>query len=144
MLLGVKVRPANLSDREGGKVLLTALVEQHPALKLHVLAEGGYRGHWEGWVKTNLGLSVEIVQRSDANVRGCWLPSGQEPTEAQIRTFRGHRRFGVVKKRWIVERSIAWLTFQRRLNREYDLPPDTTEAWVYLTFIRLLLRRLAA
>ncbi|WP_424952441.1 hypothetical protein [Deinococcus sp.] len=49
----------------------------------------------------------------------------------------------MVKKRWIVERSIAWMTFQRRLNRDYELLPDTTEAWVIFTFIRLMIRRLA-
>jgi len=61
----------------------------------------------------------------------------------QIKTFRSYRSFEVVKKRWIVERSIAWITFQRRLNREYDLLPYITEAWVTLTFIRLMIRRVA-
>jgi transposase len=65
-------------------------------------------------------------------------------TPEQIKTFRGHRSFQVVKKRWIVERSIAWLTFQRRLNRDYDYLPETTAAWVQLAFIRMMIRRLAA
>ena len=65
-------------------------------------------------------------------------------TEEQIKTFRGHRSFQVVKKRWIVERSFAWLTFQRRLNRDYDFLPETTESWVHLAFIRMMIRRLAA
>ena len=65
-------------------------------------------------------------------------------TEEQIKTFRGHRSFQVVEKRWIVERSFAWLTFQRRLNRDYDFLPETTESWVHLAFIRMMIRRLAA
>ena len=80
-------------------------------------------------------------------MRGDWLPAGQELTKEltgeQIETFRGHRSFVVVKKRWIVERSLAWMTFHRRLNRDYELLPDTTEAWVTLTFIRLMIRRLS-
>ncbi|WP_407542534.1 hypothetical protein [Deinococcus radiomollis] len=48
-----------------------------------------------------------------------------------------------MKKRWIAERSIVWMTFQRQLNRDYELLPDTTEAWVTLTFIRPKVRRLA-
>lgn len=143
LLLKVKVLPANLSDREGGKQLLEELHNEQPALKLHLYADGGYQGKWEAWVKSTLDFTVEIVKRSDFNVRGYWLPAGQELTEEQIKTFRGYRSFEVVKKRWIVERSIAWMTFQRRLNREYDLLPDTTEAWVMLTFIRLMIRRLA-
>ena len=76
-------------------------------------------------------------------MHGYWLPAGQELTEEQIKTFRGYRTF-VVKKRWIVECGIAWMTFQHRLNRECDLLPNTTEAWVMLTFIRLMIRRLSA
>ena len=49
----------------------------------------------------------------------------------------------MVKKRWTVERSIAWMMFQRRLNRDYEVLPATTGAWVTLTFIRLMVRRLA-
>ena len=139
----MKVLPANLSDREGGKQLLTELHEEQPALKLHLYADGGYQGPWEAWVKSSVDFTVEIVKRSDFNVRGYWLLKGQELTEEQIKTFRGHRSFEIVKKRWIIERSIAWMTFQRRLNRDYELLPDTTEAWVMLTFIRLMIRRLA-
>ncbi len=143
LLLKVKVLPANLSDREGGKQLLEELHKEQPVLKLHLFADGGYQGPWEAWVKANIGFTVEIVKRSDFNVRGYRLPEGKELTEEQIKTFRGHRSVVVVKKRWIVERSLAWMTFQRRLNREYELLPDTTEAWVILTFIRLMIRRLA-
>ncbi len=113
-------------------------------MKLHLFADGGYKGKWEAWVKSTLGYSVEIVQRPDANTRGYWLLEGQELTEAQVKTFRGHREFIVVKKRWIVERSFAWLSFDRRLNRKYDLLPETTEAFILLSFVRRVLRRLAA
>jgi len=50
----------------------------------------------------------------------------------------------VIKKRWVMERSFAWLSFDRRLSREYDLLPQTTEAFIQLSFIRRMLRRLAA
>lgn len=136
--------PANISDREGSKQLLSELREKQPQMKLHLFADGGYKGKWEAWVKTTIGYTVEIVQRPDANTRGYWLPEGQELSEAQIKTFRGHREFIVIKKRWIVERSFAWLSFDRRLNREYDLLPATTEAFIQVSFIRRMIRRLAA
>lgn len=99
----------------------------------------GKAGSKRPWV-----YSVEIVQRSDANTRRYWLPEKQELTEEQIKTFRGHRGCVVIKKRWVVERSFAWLSFDRRLNREYDLLPQTTEAFIFLAFIRRMIRRLAA
>ena len=140
----MKVLAANISDRAGSQQRLSELHRTQPYLKLHLFADGGYRGKWEGWVKTNIGFDVEIVQRPDANTRGYWLPEGQELSEAQIKTFRGHREFVVVKKRWIVERCFAWLSFDRRLNREYDLLPETTEAFILLSFIRRMIHTLAA
>lgn len=134
---------ANISDREGGKILLTGLKERHPQLALHFFVDGGYRGPWEEWVKTNLKHTVEVVQRADANVRGYWLPEGQELSEEQLKTFKGRREFAVIPKRWVVERSFAWISFDRRLNREYDLLPEVTEAFIQLTFIRIMIRRLA-
>ena len=136
--------PANLSDREGGQQLLLELHAQFPALKLHLFADGGYQGKWEAWVKSNVNFTVEIVKRSDANTRCYWVPKGQVRTAEQIKTLRGHRSFQVVKKRWIVGRSFAWLTFQRRSYRDYDFLPETTESWVHLAFIRMMIRRLAA
>jgi len=144
LLLAVKVLPANITDREGSQQLLLELRQKQPQMKLHVFADGGYRGKWEAWVKTNIGDTVEIVQRPDANTRGYWLPEGQALSPEQIKTFRGHREFIVVKKRWIVERSFAWLSFDRRLNREYDLLPEPTEAFIQLSFIRRMICRLAA
>ena len=136
--------PANVSDRDGSQQLISELHHKQPQIKLHLLADGVYSGKWETWVKTTMGYTVEIVQRPDANTRGYWLPDGQDLTEAQIKTFRGHREFIVIKKRWIVERSFAWLSFERRLNREYDLLPESTEAFIFLSFIRRMVRRLAA
>ena len=86
---------------------------------------------------------MEIVQRPDTNTRGDWLPEGQERTQAQIKSFRKHREFVVVKKGWRVERGFAWLSFDRRLNREDDLLSETTEAFSQLSFIqRSFIRRM--
>ena len=52
--------------------------------------------------------------------------------------------FKVIPKRWIVERTLAWLTFQRRLVKDYELLPETSENLIYLAMIRIMLRRLAA
>jgi len=51
--------------------------------------------------------------------------------------------FKVIARRWVVERTFAWWTFQRRLNRDYELLPACTECFIYATMIRLMIRRLA-
>ena len=50
---------------------------------------------------------------------------------------------GVLPRRWVVERTFAWLIFNRRLTKDYELLPRTTETWIYLAMARLMLRRLA-
>lgn len=91
LLLGVKVLPANQTDRSGGATLLSAVRNAFPSLQ-HVWADQGYK---------------------------------------------------VIARRWVVERTFAWWTFQRRLNRDYELLPACTECFIYATMIRRMVRRLA-
>ena len=144
LLLKVKVLPANVTDRDGGEMLLKEYREAQPGLRLHLFVDGGYKGKWETLVKKTFGHTVEVIQRPDANIRGYWLPVGQTLTPEQIATFRGHRKFMPLPRRWVVERSFAWLSFNRRLNREYDLLPRTTEGFIMLAFIRIMIRRVAS
>ncbi|WP_264778889.1 transposase [Deinococcus aetherius] len=55
LLLAVQVLPANITDREGSQQLLKELRHKQPQMKLHLFADGGYKGKWEAWVKTTLG-----------------------------------------------------------------------------------------
>ncbi|WP_424952305.1 transposase [Deinococcus sp.] len=71
LLLKVKVLPAKLSDREGGKQLLTELHGEQPTLKLHLFADGGYQGPWEAWVKSIVDFTVEIGQT--LGLRRTWI-----------------------------------------------------------------------
>nr|WP_275054168.1 transposase [Calidithermus terrae] len=57
---------------------------------------------------------------------------------------RDHRSFVVIPRRWVVERTFAWLSFNRRLNRDYELLPKTTETLIYRAMIRLMVRRSAS
>ncbi|WP_415790382.1 transposase, partial [Deinococcus saxicola] len=86
---------------------------------------------------TNLRFRPRLTN-ARTKVRGLYQRFGT------IKTFKGHREFVVIKKRWIVERSFAWCSFDRRLNREYDLLAETTEALILLSFIRRMIRQLAA
>ena len=136
--------PANVTDRDVGEMLLKEYRKAQPGLRLQLFVDGGYKGKWETLVKKTFGHTVEVIQRPDADIRGYWLPAGQTLTPEQSATFRGHRKFMPLPRRWVVERSFAWLSFNRRLSREYDLLTRTTEAFIMLAFIRIMIRRVAS
>jgi putative transposase len=105
----------------GAKTLLQEISSEKEVVKrLELLrADGGYRGELAAWVKETLGWTLEIVEK----------PKDQTG-------------FQVVPRRWIVERTFAWLVGQRRLARDYERLPETSEAFIYAAMIRLMLRRL--
>lgn len=79
-------------------------------------------------------LSSQIVERPGR--RGQWLPADQEPP-ARLPGFQ------VLPRRWIVEWTIAWIGRSRRMSKDYEFLPATSEAWIYLRMVRLMLKRLA-
>jgi putative transposase len=127
LVLLVVVTAGSVQDRDGAKDLLQAFFDRvkkskysrRCRLKL-IWADGNYRGALIDWVKSRLGWTLEIVAKLGDQVG-----------------------FQVLPKRWIVERTFAWLNRQRRLGKDYERLPDTSEAFVYVAMIRLMLRRLA-
>lgn len=119
LLLIVLVTIAGIQDRDGGLRLLALLRERFSTVQL-VWADGGYAGRLVEWVKQVLTLTVEIVKRSD-DVKG----------------------FKVLPRRWVVERTFAWLFTSRRLVHDYERKPESHEAMVYVSMILLMARRLA-
>ncbi len=127
LLLLVVVHSAGLQDGTGGKLTLQALFDRikHSVynrwcrLKL-VWADGGYEDI-VGWVKKQLGWTLEIVRRP-ANTKG----------------------FVVLPRRWVVERTFAWLGRFRRLSKDYERRTSSSEAMVYIASIRRMVKNLAA
>jgi len=118
----VKVTAANMQDVHAGQQLFSALA-QRPALLTRlekIFADGGYRGELVDWVQQNLNVVLEIV-----------LKLGDQ------------KGFQVLPKRWVVERTFAWMTRNRRLARDYERLAGSSEAFIYVAMIRLGLRRLA-
>jgi putative transposase len=117
-----KVTAANVQDVHAGQQLFEAVAQQ-PALLTRlekIFADGAYRGELVDWVQDNLHAVVEIV-----------LKLGDQ------------KGFQVLPKRWVVERTFAWITRNRRLARDYERLAQSSEAFIYLAMIRLGLRRLA-
>ncbi len=135
LILDVLVHPANITDRQGAKLLLAPLKEVLPRLSL-IWADSGYAGKLEDWVTNTLGWTLEIVKRPFEGVRYVWVPQGVEPPEVP-------RGFVVVKRRWVVERTFGWLGRSRRLSKDYEHLSESEENWIYTAMIRIMLARLA-
>lgn len=134
-VLKVKVLAANGADQEGAKQLLQGIKSQFPRLR-HLWVDGGYRTTFVSWVKEQLGWTVQRVQHPNAGSRRRITMPGVEPAPID-------RSFKVIPRRWVVERSYGWLGRYRRLSKDYEYLPETSEAFIYSTSLRTLLRRLA-
>jgi len=135
LLLRVVVHAADMQDRDGGVLVLTAPLADCPRL-CHLWVDAGYRGRFVDWVETTLTWSVEVVQHWWTGVRAVWVAEGAEPPTIPV-------GFHVLPRRWVVERTFAWLGRYRRLSKDYEALPGTEEAWIYLAMIRLMLARMA-
>jgi putative transposase len=114
----VVVHAASVQDRDGARLVLEKLVGAFGRLKL-IWADGGYAGQLVQWAKTLGRWTIEIVKRSD-DVEG----------------------FKVLPKRWIVERTFAWLGKYRRLSKDYEALTDSSESMIRIAMINLMIHRL--
>ena len=139
LILQVLVHEASIQDYNGGRLLLTPLQGCFPRLKL-IWADSSYKkGGFVEWVKATLGWDVEIVEHPWSGLRGVWAPKDAVIDWEKIRPSGFH----VLKRRWVVERTFAWLSTWRRLAKDYELLPSSEEAWIYIAMIRIMVRRLA-
>lgn len=119
LLLVVMVTAASVQDRDGACGLLSVLRERFSTIRM-VWADGGYGGRLVVWARKVVKLTVTIVKRTD-DMKG----------------------FVVLPRRWVVERTLGWLTRNRRLVRDYERRADTHEAMTTIAMIALMSRRLA-
>jgi len=133
LLLEAKVLPADLHDRPAAELVLADLHRRFPGIRL-LWADTAYRGLAD-WLAGNLGWSLEITRHWWTGAR-VWVAAGQPQPERPA-------GFRVLPRRWVVERTFAWLGRNRRLSKDYERLCETTETWIYLAMTRLTLRRLA-
>jgi putative transposase len=119
LLLVVVVHAASIQESEGAKLVLGAALGRFPRLK-KIWADRGYKAHFVAWAQAIRDWAVEIVARPE-----------------------GAKGFQVLPRRWVVERTFAWLGRSRRLSKDYEALPETSEAWIQIAMIHLMLKRLA-
>jgi putative transposase len=120
LLLLILVTTANVSDQAGAKLVLAEAKPRLPRLK-KIWADAGYKGaEFIAWVAARFGWTLEIVQH-------------RTPTH----------KFEVQRWRWIVERTFGWLNRYRRLSKEYEELPQTSETVIRIAMINLMVQRLA-
>jgi putative transposase len=121
LLLIVVVTAASLADQAGARKIFQRM--RGPCKKLRkVWVDGTYRGaEWTAWVKAQYHIVLESIARAE-----------------------GQKDFAVLPHRWVVERTLAWLNQCRRLSKDDEELPTTSETFVYVAMTRLMLKRLAA
>ena len=132
LLLAVKVHSAGIVDRCGAPLLLGDLTGRFPRLS-HLFADSAYTGPLIAWIKEHLGWDVEIVPKPER-----WAIKDGE----LVRLPGPKGGFQVQHHRWKVERTLGWLIRYRRLARDYEGLPSSSEAFIQIASIRLFLTRL--
>lgn len=119
-LVHAVIHAAAIQDRDGAPLVLAEIVHRFPWLR-HVFADGGYAGEKLKDALRRLGKwTIEIIKRSD--------------------TAKG---FEVLPRRWVVERTLAWLNRNRRLAKDFEQTIASASAWLFIASIQLFTRRIA-
>ena len=119
LLVAARVHAANIQDRDGAPALLASIRYSFPWLR-HVFADGAYAGpKLEAALKRVGRWTLEIVKRPN-----------------------GAQGFEVLPRRWVVERTLAWLNRNRRLAKDFEAMIATAQAWLFIASVQLLTRRI--
>lgn len=120
LMLDVVVHTADIQDRDGGPLLLQRIRRRFPWLS-HIFPDGGYAGdQFAGKAAKTGEWTIEIIKRSDTATGFVLLP-----------------------RRWVVERTLAWLNRNRRLAKNFEATIESATAWIFLASVQLLTRRIA-
>jgi putative transposase len=147
LVLKAKVHSAKVPDQDGLRLLLESARARLSRLK-HLWVDAGYQGRGRRWVEEVMDLSVEVVRKPPKpvpeKVAKAWVEQwAKEGKEVDWQRLMPPRGFRVLPRRWVVERTFAWISHNRRMAKDYERLCATGEAFVYAALTRLMVRRLA-
>ncbi len=147
LVLEVRVHNAKVPDEDGIRLLLDPARDSLGCLS-HLWVDAGYQGRGRRWAQETLGLSVEVVRKPrkpiPEEVAKVWAHSwAQEGKQVDWHKLMPARGFTVLPRRWVVERTFAWISHNRRMAKDYERLCATGEAFIYAAMSRLMVRRLA-
>lgn len=117
-IVDVLVHSASIQDRVGARYAVSK-AKTNGATFTKVFADGGYTGTFVEWAKKTWDVDIEIVKRNE------------------------QKKFIVLPKRWIVERTLSWISRYRRLAKDFERFGKTVRSWIFLAMTRLMLKRIA-
>jgi putative transposase len=147
LVLKAKVHSAKVPDQDGIRLLLEGSGDRLQRLS-HLWVDAGYRGRGKEWAEKALGLSVEVVHRTpkptSEKVARIWAEEwSKEGWQIDWQRLLPRRGFEVLPRRWVVERTFAWLSHNQRMSKDYERLCSTSESFVYAAMARLMVKRLA-
>lgn len=147
LVVEAKVHSAKVPDQDGIRRLLEPARSRLPRLS-YLWVDAGYRGRGKDWVEQALGVEVEVVNRSpkpppqkvlEIWARE-WFKEGHQMDLGKLPTRPG---FENLPRRWVAERTFAWISHNRRMAKDYERMCSTGEAFIHAAMTRLIVRRLA-
>jgi len=153
LVLEALLHSARVPDQDGIRLLLDPARERLSRLSRlsglsHLWVEAGYHRRARRWAEDVLGVSVEIVRKPPKplpeEVAKRWAEEwAKEAQKVDWQRLMPPRGFRVLARRWVVERTFAWIGHNRRMAKDYERLCATGEAFVYVAMTRLMVRRLA-
>jgi putative transposase len=147
LLVEARVHSARVPDQDGIKQLLDPARDLIPRLS-YLWVDAGYRGRAKDWAEEALGVEVEVVNRSPKptpeKVLQVWAREWfKDGREMDLKKLPKRPAFENLPRRWVAERTFAWISHNRRMSKDHERLCSTGEAFVYAAMTRLMVRRLA-
>jgi putative transposase len=147
LVLKAEVHSAKVPDQDGLRLLLESARSHLPRLS-HLWLDAGYQGRGKDWAENVLWMSVEVVhltpKPTPEKIARIWAEEwAKEGEKIDWQRLLPRRGFEVLPRRWVVERTFAWICHNRRMSKDYERLCATSEAFVYVAMTRLMVRRLA-
>jgi putative transposase len=148
LVLKAKVHSARIPDEDGIKLLFDPERDRLLRRLSHLWVDAGYQGRGRRWAEEVIGLSVEVVRKPEKllpeKVAERWAREwAKEGKKVDWQKLMPPKGFRVLPRRWVVERTFAWICHNRRMAKDFERLCTTGEAFVYAAMTRLMVRRLA-